>query len=1003
MASFKSFSRILLSKFILSVWMVLLSTTTFADWAKNFGGPGGGNARAQQQFVDSSGNVYLVGYFNSSTLVMGSYTLSLMGTIDAFVVKMDSSGTVLWAKNFGSNLGLVNASATGVSVDGSGNVYVTGMFNNNNLTTPALIKIGTSSLRYTGFLIKMDSSGAISWSKNFGGTSVSVNNPTVAVDGSGNVFVGGSFSGTFGNMTTPALTRIGSADALLIKFDSSGNITWSKNFGGSGVTVAINQTNFSGGNVYLGGNFNGGDLTTPALAKIGTQDGLVFKVDTSGNVTWVKNFGGSGSSFTGSSVAVDSSNNVFLSGSFTSANLTVPNLALTGTIDAVVLKLDSTGSVTWAQDFGGSGASAYALSVVTDSSSAVYVGGKFLSANLTTPSVSRIGSTDGFLFKLDSSSGATTWSKNFGASGATAVVMQIAYDSFSSSILCGGYFSGSSLTTPAVSRVGGTDVLSIKLNTSGVITWAKNFGGTTLSTGSITSNGITKDTNGNIYLSGYSNLQPAQFGAVTLPLTGNQDAYVVKMDPYGSVSWAKSFGGASASVGFATVTVDGSGNVFLWGYYGGSSLTNPALTLIGTQDSFLIKLDSSGNIVWSKSFGGSGASMYAQRIALDNSGNIFLSGYFKTANLTTPALSLLGTQDAFAMKLDSSGTVLWSKNFGGSGATTVGYGMAIDSNGNTYLGGYFKSANLTTPNLSLIGTQDSFVFKLDTSGNVLAANGFGGSGSSSVISAVAVDSAFNIYLVGTVSGASFTTPVATLVGTQDAFVFKLDSSRNVLWTNNFGGSSAYAIGGDIAVEKNGNIFLAGSFTSANLTNPAFTKIGSADLYGIRMNSSGSIIWSKNFGGASSGFTGASLFLDGTGNAHLAGGFSSGNLTMPALTKIGSTDTVVIDVQLYNTACTTAGKIKYDTTNSVMVFCDGSYWQSMNNNSASTCTGTTAGKSQYYANAASSDFVWYGGSCRSSKSTTTYGACAVNGKLEWYSTSSTLRACINGTWTSLKGW
>jgi hypothetical protein len=87
----------------------------------------------------------------------------------------------------------------------------------------------------------------------------------------------------------------------------------------------------------------------------------------------------------------------------------------------------------------------------------------------------------------------------------------------------------------------------------------------------------------------------------------------------------------------------------------------------------------------------------------------------------------------------------------------------------------------------------------------------------------------------------------------------------------------------------------------------------------------------------------------------------------------------------------------------MVFYDGSFWQSMNTASASTCTGTTVGKFKYYSNGASSDFVLYGGSCRSAKSATTYGACSINGKWKWDSANSTVIGCINGTWTSFKGW
>jgi hypothetical protein len=149
-------------------------------------------------------------------------------------------------------------------------------------------------------------------------------------------------------------------------------------------------------------------------------------------------------------------------------------------------------------------------------------------------------------------------------------------------------------------------------------------------------------------------------------------------------------------------------------------------------------------------------------------------------------------------------------------------------------------------------------------------------------------------------------------------------------------------------------------------------------------------------------SGRTVAVDSSSNVYLGGYFDS-NLTTPALTKIGYQDAMIITIQQFNTSCSSAGKFKFDNANKVMVFCDGSSWQSMNNSPTSTCTGTSKGKLQYYSNGVSSDFVWYGDTCRSAKSTTTYGACGVNGKIEWDVSHNTTRGCINGIWTSLKGW
>ena len=164
--------------------------------------------------------------------------------------------------------------------------------------------------------------------------------------------------------------------------------------------------------------------------------------------------------------------------------------------------------------------------------------------------------------------------------------------------------------------------------------------------------------------------------------------------------------------------VDATGNSVVAGIFNGDTATFGSISLprIGNQDAFVVKRDASGTVLWAKNFGGIGADAYGQGIALDGSGNVFLGGSFYNSNLTTPALSKIGVNDAFAVKLDSNGNTVWSKNFGGSGASAVGLSIAVDGGGNVALSGYFDNANLTTPALTKIGISDAFAFKLDSSG-----------------------------------------------------------------------------------------------------------------------------------------------------------------------------------------------------------------------------------------------------------------------------------------------
>jgi hypothetical protein len=991
----KLFSNLGHSGLFAFYFTISLTQISRADWGANFGGYDGSYVQIQATAVDATGNVYLAGHFTSTTFDAGGFTLTRIGSRDAFVIKMDAGGTTTWAKNFGGSGAVTYGQA--IAVDGSNNVYIGGYFQAANLTTPTLTKIGTSD----AFVTKVDSSGTTIWSKNFGGSGAWTFGQGIAVDGSNNVYLSGRF--TTANLTNPVLTKIGAADVFALKLDSSGNTTWAKNFGGSGasgygLSVAVDGS----GNVYLGGFFDSGDFTTPALTKIGNTDAFAFKLDASGTTTWSKNFGGSGANTNVHSIAVDGSGNVYLGGNFQSANLTTPNLAKIGTQDILALKLDSSGSTTWAKNFGGIGASIYGQSIAIDATSNVYLGGYFQSANLTTPALTKIGTSDFLALKLDSS-GVPTWSKNFGGTGSTAAAYNVAVD-VSGNVYLAGVFTNANLTNPALTKLGIQDAYSIKLNSAGDITWVRSFGGLVPTSGTVSVNGVAKDpASGAIYLTGTTSATYTKFGNITLEKIGASSSFLVKLDAFGVVVWANLFGGSGANTSIYCVTVDGSGNIYMAGSFSNADLTTPALAKIGTGDVLVIKLDSSGNTTWSKNFGGVGATAYGRSVAVDGSGNIYLGGNFQSASLTTPALTGVGNVDAFAFKLDSSGTTIWAKSFGGSGASTFGYGIAVDAIDNVYLSGNFSAANLTTPVLTKIGTQDGFTIKLDSSGTTVWAKNFGGSGASTNSAGIAVDVIGNVYFSGNFSTANLTTPVLIKIGTQDGFAIKLDSSGTTIWAKNFGGSGASMQGQGIAVDSIGNVFLGGKFFTANLTTPTLVKIGSKDAFALKLDSSGTVIWAKNYGGSGATANISALSIDGTGNVYLAGYIQTASLTTPALTKIGNIDALIIDAQVFNSSCTISGKVKFDSGNNLMVFCDGANWQSMNSSSASTCTGTTTGKLQYYSNGASSDFVWYAGSCRSAKSATTFGACAVNGKWEWDSANSTARGCINGTWTSLKGW
>ncbi len=314
--------------------------------------------------------------------------------------------------------------------------------------------------------------------------------------------------------------------------------------------------------------------------------------------------------------------------------------------------------------------------------------------------------------------------------------------------------------------------------------FAHNYGG--MVGDNFENTGIVADSAGNTYISGHFRGTTATAGGMTFSRIGTQDAFAAKLDAAGNIVWAKSFGYSGASMQANAIAIDASGNAYLGGTLGAATGIS-----VGLKDAFAIKLDASGATTWTKNFGGSGATTEGNAIAVDASGNVYLGGNFGGANLSTLALTKIGIQDAFVIKLDANGTFALAKNFGGNSSYTSGSAIAVDGLGNIILGGTLE-ASWTTPALTKIGLSDGFFIKFDTSLEVILAKNFGGSAANIFVSAITADASGNIYLGGAFLKANLTSPALTKIGTQDALAIKFAPDGELSWAKNFGGSGATA-------------------------------------------------------------------------------------------------------------------------------------------------------------------------------------------------------------------
>lgn len=409
-------------------------------------------------------------------------------------------------------------------------------------------------------------------------------------------------------------------------------------------------------------------------------------------------------------------------------------------------------------------------------------------------------------------------------------------------------------------------------------------------------NSIAVDNSGNVYSVGaFQNTVDFDPGAGTYNLSASgtsRDVYVLKLDANGNFVWAKRIGDANDDYGNG-LCVDASGYVYLTGSFEGTVDFNPGagtanLTSVGV-DAFILKLDTDGNYVWAKSFGGDGSDG-GNSITVDASCNIYTTGGYQNTADFDPGngyynLTSVGSTDIYINKLDPNGNFLYVVSMGGTSYDGTSY-ITLDNSGNVYVTGSFQGTadfdtGAGTNNFTAVLGYDIFVSKFDADLNYSWAKQLGGTGDDKVKS-ITVDGNGNIYTAGSFGGTIDLDPSGnvqelTTLGYLDIFISKLNSSGDYVWCKQLGGTD-YDEGSFILTDASNNVYITGYFRGTVDFNPGtetfeMTSFGISDIFVLKLDASANFISAFQLGGTSTDI-GNVMDFDQSGNLVLAGKFKS---------------------------------------------------------------------------------------------------------------------------------
>ncbi len=415
----------------------------------------------------------------------------------------------------------------------------------------------------------------------------------------------------------------------------------------------------------------------------------------------------------------------------------------------------------------------------------------------------------------------------------------------------------------------------------GEVEWIKSFGGS----GEEAGQSIIQTMDGGYAILGYTNSTDGDLTDKTMAVS---DYWLLKLDAEGNVQWNKTYGGSKEDLGQSVIqTTDGGYAIVGYAMSDDGDATNNE----GFHDNWILRLDAVGNILWEHSFGFAGHD-HSYDVVQTSDGGFFFAGFLDVTQSNgegnfgkgSSSLTRHGVGEFWGTKLDADGNLQWRRYFGGTNNDRA-HAVVQADDGGFVMAGFSESDDFDVSNTK--GSYDFWVVKVDANGTLIWEKSFGGTGIE-----VSYDIKKTLDGAYAVLGHTFSTDtdISKNHGESDVWLIKIDDNGDLLWEKTFGGTKFEDAKG-LDVTPSGGFVIAGNSKSTD--GDVTENKGENDLWFIKMDDKGNLIYQKSFGGSGLDF-GFDVVHCEDGSVAIVGEVASSDFL--DLDPKGMTDLVVIKIK-----------------------------------------------------------------------------------------------------------